>query len=95
MRMGLEKLKFKSSMYKSFLQMFKAHLHSKRKEKQGKMILVSECEFWVKIAISCQRDALGRRRGALGLRILCYFARAQRIGLWARCIGLARRIGPP
>ncbi len=33
MKVGLAKLKLKRSMYKSFLQMFKAHLHSKRKEK--------------------------------------------------------------
>lgn len=33
MKVGLEKLKLKSSMYKSFLQMFKAHFHSKNKEK--------------------------------------------------------------
>jgi len=33
MKVGFAKLKFKSSMYKSCLQMFKAHLHSKIKEK--------------------------------------------------------------
>ena len=62
-------------MYESFLQMFEVHLHSKSKEKQGKTILVSECEVWVKIVVSYRCGALGRRRGALGLRILCYFVR--------------------
>jgi len=34
MKVGFAKLKFKSSMYKSCLQMFKAHFHSKIKEKE-------------------------------------------------------------